>query len=337
MSEEISLRKMIVHIIDSTIGMPILSDLEHTINGDIQDFIEKHITKLFKDMDLKKVYFTDDENEMRKNCKIIREYDNEFISSSKNIANIIHKIVLENPTIPSADLAMILFTRENCRYLGILKFNYKPSYIHFIEEDESGRVNRIIKQVTTLPSESQKVEECIFINLEDYSIFIKEKKYDIEGSKQYYLSNRILNTTEELTDKEKIDIINKATKKVVKEYYNDDVKKIAEIKNVIAESMEDTNTIDIEDVSNKVFSHNPDMKEIYMQEVEKGGLQEKAVTVNENIEKKVRRKQRLVTDEGIEIKLPVSFLTDTDKVEFVSNSDGTISILLKNITNIEDK
>lgn len=337
MSEEISLRKMIVHIIDSTIGMPILSDLEHTINGDIQDFIEKHITRLFKDMDLKKVYFTEDDNEIRKNCKIIREYDNEFISSSKNIANIIHKIVLENPTIPSADLAIILFTKENCRYLGILKFNYKPSYIHFIEEDESGRVNRIIKQVTTLPSENQKVEECIFVNLEDYSIFIKEKKYDIEGSKQYYLSNRILNTTEELTDKEKIDIINKATKKVVKEYYNDDVKKIAEIKNVIAENMEDTNTIDIEEVSNKVFSHNPDMKEIYMQEVEKGGLQEKAVTVNENIEKKVRRKQRLVTDEGIEIKLPVSFLTDTDKVEFVSNSDGTISILLKNITNIEDK
>ena len=168
-------------------------------------------------------------------------------------------------------------------------------------------------------------------------MLLKEKKYEIDGEKQFYLSEQVLQSTEALSNKEKIDIINKVSKKVVKKYCNDDIMRIAEIKNAIVEEFEDSMTINIEKVGDKAFEGNQEMQRIYTEEIEKGGLKEKSIIVNQNIEKRVMKKQRLVTSDGIEIRLPSSLLSRRDKVEFVANVDGTISIMLKNISEIEDK
>ena len=49
------------------------------------------------------------------------------------------------------------------------------------------------------------------------------------------------------------------------------------------------------------------------------------------------RVQKIKTDNGIEIIIPVDYMNSKDYVEFVTQSDGTISIQLKNITNITSK
>ena len=43
------------------------------------------------------------------------------------------------------------------------------------------------------------------------------------------------------------------------------------------------------------------------------------------------RKQRLVTDTGIEITIPMAEYGDPDRVEFIANEDGTVLVLIKNI------
>lgn len=337
MDSNIIVKKLIVHVLDVSVGTPVLANLEYNLDSDITEYVESHILKIFKDIDLKKVYFEDDYNKIKENCLKLKNSQGDFIDVSKDIASILYLFMNQNPDIPSADLVCTLFEKDDCEYLGILKFNYKESYIHFIQEDEDGRDVKIIKQKTALPTSTQKIDECIIINMNDLSILLKEKKYEIDGEKQLYLSTRILQSTEMLSDKEKVDIINKASKKVVKKYCNDDVTKMAEIRNAIVESVEDSNTINIEEIGDKVFTGNSEMKRIYNEEIEKRGLKEKSVAVNENIEKKINKKQRLVTDDGIEIKLPAAYMTRKDKVEFVANLDGTISILLKNISEIQDR
>ncbi|MCT4563144.1 MAG: nucleoid-associated protein [Maledivibacter sp.] len=337
MESNIIIKKLIVHVLDASVGTPVLSDLEYDLDPEINEYIETHIIKLFKDIDLKKVYFENNDNEVRMDCLSLKKGEKDFVKVSKDIASMLYRLMNQNPDIPSADLIVVLFKLDNIDHIGIFKFNYKESYIHFLREDENGRIINIIKQRTALPSMTQKIDEGIIINIHDFSILLKEKKYEIDGEKQFYLSRKILHSTEVLSDKEKIDIINKASKKVVKKYCNDDVTKIAQIKNAIAESVEESNTINVEEVSDKVFADNPEMQKIYTEEIEKRGLKEKSININENLEKRVMKKQRLVTNDGIEIKLPSSLLSRRDKVEFISNIDGTISILLKNITEIEDK
>ena len=43
------------------------------------------------------------------------------------------------------------------------------------------------------------------------------------------------------------------------------------------------------------------------------------------------RKQHLTTDTGIEITIPMEEYRNPDHVEFITNMDGTISVLIKNI------
>lgn len=337
MDSNVIVTKAIVHILDASVGAPVLSDKEYNLEPDMYEYIEKHIFKVFKDIDLKKVYFNNEENSVKKECLRLKQGEVDFIEASKNIASRLYRFMNQNPDIPSADLVCILFKKDNVEYMGILKFNYKESYIHYIEEGEDGREIKIVKQRTALPLATQKIDECMLIDTDDLSILLKEKKYEIDGEKQFYLSKNILESTEVLSDKEKVDIITKASKRVVKKYCNDDVTKIAEIKNAIAESVENSMTIDIEEVGDKAFAGNPEMQQIYNEEIEKRGLKEKSVAINENLEKRVMKKQRLVTSDGIEIKLPSSFLSRKDKVEFLANLDGTISIVLKNISEIQDK
>lgn len=333
----INIEKMILHVLDNSVGIPVFSEKEHPFNGDIIEFISTHIEKAFSDIDIRKATFSTGENPVKSLSIAIQEDRDNFIEKTIEFAQLLYSIMAENTTIPPCDLICSIFTREGIKYLGFFIFNYKSSYIHYVDESQGNRVNTVIKQRTTLPNENQKIDEFIIINLEDLSILLKEKKYEINGEKDYYISRYILNLEPILSDKEKIDIVNKVTKKVIKEYYDNDIEKLAEMKNAIVESIEDTSAIDIEHVKSKVFKNNIELHNKYDEEIAKRGLTEKVIPVSENLEKKVQKTQKLITDNGIEIKIPVSYLTESNNVEFINNPDGTISILLKNIKELQGK
>ncbi len=331
------IRKAIVHILDNKVQAPVLSDFELSITPEIGDFLKKHVNRIFEDIDNKKVFFKQDDNFVKQSCMNLNSDIEGFIDISKEIASSLYELMLKNVDIPSADVVFIVFDFNSNLYMGILKFNYKQSFIHFIDENTEGRQNKIIRQKTTLPSANQKINEAVIINLKDYSILLKEKKYNIDGNKQFYLSKLFLNTTNVLSDKEKINIVNKASKKILKKYYNEDLTKAAEVKNVIAESVQQTSTIDLNEINTKVFSKNPQIQNEYIEEIKNKGIEEESFIVSPNVEKRVSKKHKIITDNNIEIKLPPSYLTNKEKVEFITNPDGSLAIVLKDIRNIKDK
>lgn len=333
----IKIEKMILHILDNSVGMPVLSEKEHPYSGDIMEFIITHIEKIFCDINIKKASFNSPKNTVKDLCIAISENSSNFVEKTKEFAQLMYNIMVVNTTIPPCDLICSLFYKDGEKYLGFFILNYKPSYIHYVNESENTRINTVIKQQTTLPNENQKIDECIIVNLSDYSILLKEQKYEIDGEKEFYISKYLLKSDSILSDKEKIDIVNKVSKKIIKDYYENDIKKMAEVKSALVESVEDSGSIDIEHVKSKAFKNNYELQNVYEEEMEKRGLTEKIIEVNENLDKKLPRTQKLVTDDGIEIKVPTSYLTDGNKIEFLNNPDGTISILLKNIRDIQGK
>ena len=58
--EDIRLRQVIIHIMDSTMGMPVLSDQVIDFGSDFGDFLRAHIFRLLESDDMKKCFF--DEN-----------------------------------------------------------------------------------------------------------------------------------------------------------------------------------------------------------------------------------------------------------------------------------
>ena len=62
--EEIRIKNIIVHILDATVGMPVLSDTELEYGSDFADFIREHLAKLTVGDDMKACEFYQKESEI---------------------------------------------------------------------------------------------------------------------------------------------------------------------------------------------------------------------------------------------------------------------------------
>ena len=337
MINEINIEKTILHILDPSIGLAVLSEEEHPYNGEMIEFIKSHIEKIFNDVNVKKSCFFGDNNRTKALCQDIANDRDLFIEKTKEFSQTMYDLLAQNVDIPPCDLICSLFKGDDKSYLGFFIFNYKTSYIHYVEELETGRLNTVIKQSTTLPNISQKIDQFFIIDLEDFSILLREKKYEVNGEKDYYLSKYLLKSVDSLSDKAKVDIVNRVSKKIVKDYYEDDVTKLAEIKSAMVDSIEESNYIDVDSIKTTVFKNNIDIQKIYDEEIEKKGLKDRIIPVNELLNKKISKTQKFKTDNGIEIKVPIEYLASDEMIEFLNNSDGTVSLLLKNIKGIEGK
>ncbi|SCL85269.1 nucleoid-associated protein [Sporanaerobacter sp. PP17-6a] len=330
------IKKIILHILDRNLTIPILSDKEHLLNEDIIDFIEKHIIKILNDSRLRSARFVDDENDVKKLCQSIYDDNENFKRNSSQIATILFDIMIKYESIPAADLIFCLFDLDNILYLSILKFNYRSSYIHHVQIDGNINVNSIIKQKTTLPSVNQKIEECAIINLNNMDIKLLEKKYELNGESVYYFSNLFLKCTSQISSNEKIKLFTKANREFNNKYFKEDYLKYGEVNKAVADSIEKTESIDIERIANNAFKQNSELKEEYIKQIGDIGIKEKTIPVSEKVAKKKFIKQKIKTNTGIEIDLPAQYYGDNSKIEFINNTDGTISILIKNITELSN-
>lgn len=336
MSEDIKIviKKAVLHILDTNIDIPVLSNYELVLDDDITDFLEKHIIKTLKDNNLKKAEFVEEENLFKSMCKELQQNNDNFLAISRDIAGIFFNFMKKNVDILPADLLCCLFEVEGVLNLGILKMNYKQNYIHFSRQEDCGNFNTIIKQKTVLPAVSQRIDECVIIDLETYSIYIIEKPYEINGEKECYISKYILNCSSDLSAKEKIKIINKVAEKMNRKYFDEDFENISKLKKAISEDFEENNSINIDNVVKDVFKNNPDIQKEYVEEVQKAGIAERTIEVPQELIAKKYNKQKIKTDTGIEINFPSEYYDNTEKLEFINNPDGTISILIKNVTRI---
>lgn len=329
------IKKLIVHILDSNANIPVLSDYEHHEDDEINEYIENHITKVLDDDNIKCVRFLDD-SIIKNICIDLYNMPDEFNPLTLKAANSLYSIMQSNPDIPAGDLCCALLDIDGVMHLSLLKLNYKTSYIHHVENCDNGKVNSIIKQKTTLPGDGQKVDECAVINLNDLTVKLIEKKYDINGEKKYYFSEMFLKCTCDMSDKEKMRLFKKATKSFNKKYLDEDITKTADIKKAVVESIERNDAINVSEVAGSVFKRNPELRDTYIQCIEKAGLKSGTIQIKPGLSEKVFKRHKIKTDTGIEIDLPLECYQNSNNIEFVNNPDGTISIIIKNISSITD-
>lgn len=330
---DIKIKKLIVHILDLSMEMPLLSDEEHPLDDEIVEFIEGHLLKMLSDNGLRNANFKE-ENKLQELFEgILGESDN-YIKYTSEVATMLYDVIIHYPDIPSADLVCTLFEVDGVPHFGMLKFNYKTSYIHYVNMYDNKKINSIIKQKTALPGDTQRVDECIIVNLEDFSMKVNEKKYDINGEERYYLSSMFLDSVAEMSKKEKAKVFKKAVENFGKKHMKDDLEAAGNFAAAITECIERNEVIDIAMVAENTFKKSPEMKAEFLEHIENVGIEEKELEIDKETANKIFRKHKIKTDSGIEISLPYDFFKDREKMEFINNPDGTISIMLKNINKI---
>lgn len=334
-ADDMIMKTGIVHILDSSVGVPVLSDCPIDLSGDLSDFLKAHIEKFTESDDVKVCRFGED-SEVK---GLLEQCTPEnFVETSKKLAELLYDIMSTNIEIPAADIAIVIFSAEGNDYLAFLKMNYKTSYTHLTREEEGKNQNSIILQRALLPGQGQKLSEAFSVNLGTGELLVTEKKYEVNGEKRMYFSELYLECHAPLSQKSKLDLVTKAVDQVNRKYYgDDDAERKMQIKNVIYQELEEEGSLRVESLREKIFPDSPDMQDAFDEKMEKYNLSYETVQPkNEQTIKKFQR-QRLTTDTGIEITIPMEEYQNPDRVEFITNPDGTISVLIKNIGHLISK
>ena len=334
--EEIRIKKAIVHILDSTIGMPVLSDVELDFGSEFADFLKEHIAKISSGDDGKSCQFYKEESEV---YRMLTQYsDDFFVDVSKDMADFLYSIMNSNIDIAPADLIVVRFRYGEEEYLGLLKMNYKSLYTHrTLASEEGGNTNEIIRHKSILPPESQRLSEAAIIGLSDLSVQVVERKYDVNGEKTNYFSYLFLKCSGRMSHKSKLSIVTKAVEAVQKDGYGDLGQYEAQMKakRIIQEELEERGGFVVEEIAEKIFEEKPELKTAFQDKMEKYDMVKEEVLPQSEATTRKYQKQHLFTDTGIEIKIPMEQYKNPGSVEFITNPDGTVSVLIKNIGHLE--
>lgn len=334
--DEIIIRRAIVHIMDGELGYPVCSEEELELSPGLNDFFRGLIYKLLSGDDLKKCYFS--EEEPSEVYEIVKTFEEDKLAkASKQLAQNLYAIMNANLAIPSGDFAVVSFQACSVMYLALLKMNYKESFVHITQEGENGNVNQIICYQSTLPAAGAKLSEAVIINLSDYSVQIVEKKYDINGTKVNYLSELYLKCKAGMSSKTKLAIVTRAVEQVNQKHFSEEPVRQMEAKSILKREIEDTGSINVGKISEKIYGNAPEIKEEFDAKMEKYHMEKAEVAPQNEATTKKFEKQYLKTDTGIEINIPMEQYQDANQVEFLTNPDGTISVLIKNINKISTR
>ncbi len=326
---EIIIHQAILHVLDTTLDAPVLSGGGMELTAEKTAYLQNHIEKLLASDEIRQCRPLPDSafrNEL--------EHNQDFIDLSCRIAGVLFDYMHAHTTIPGADLAVVDFTRDGAPWLGILKLNYKNGYTHYTETVEGAPVNSIIQQRACLPTQSGKVEEGALVNLTDYSMRLLEKKYDIDGHKEFYLSSVVFQYTQAEPEKKKLQAIQEAAAQAVKDAYEDEPHADAQVAMLIANQAADNdNQVSVEQVRQQLAEEYPLAAVPFDDYVEKSEVLEEAAAPVTVTPARIRRMESrsIRTANGIEVKIPTELLNSDSELEFLHDPDGNVSLLIKNV------
>ena len=107
-------------------------------------------------------------------------------------------------------------------------------------------------------------------------------------------------------------------------------------KAIIHEEINKNGGFVVEELGDLIFKDREELRTAYQDKIEKYDLvKEEILPQSERTTKRFER-QSLMTDTGIEIKIPMDQY-ENGNVEFITNSDGSMSLVIKNIGKLDAK
>ncbi len=323
----IVLKSSILHILDNTSVMPVLSDMILEEKEDINNYITEMMEKAFYSDDIKECFFHEEHNFWRQ----FQDPSWNLIAISKNIATQIFTIMRRNSDIPAGDVLMGLITIDENDHFFMIKLDYKNAFTHYVNTTEGTKSVSVISYKTLLPNQSVKVNECFFVNLSTPSVKVMERKCHIDGIKDFYLSTQVLGCSESQTPRQKTTKLLRVAEKVAELYYSSADDMGSHISTTMFEELQQDKPLLVEDLGQRFFSANPAAQKEFFERLEASDIsREETLSLSERFKRKFQ-KQAIKSTSGVEIKIPTQVYSNFDEIEFINNPNGTVSILIKNI------
>ncbi len=331
----IIINKAILHILDFNSGVTVFSDKELVVENSVETFLLKHIEKSYYDQNLKLGSFYED-SVFKTQFTLYLNKDLDFISFSRFVADSMYNVIAKSDKLESVDILICEISIDDERILALFKCNNRMGFIHQVIQTEEGIKNDIIHNFAIMPSLTQKIDECVFIDTISQTIKFIDKKVSIEGEETNLLADGVLECSFKASPKKTMETVNSIAQKIAENHGQDSIAVITKAKTFIAENTQTSEYLEPVNLGKKIFDHSPIMQEEYLNEIKNAGLAD-TVKIDRDFVLRKTKSHKLKTDTGIEINIPIDYFQNKDYVEFINNPDGTLSISLKNIGKLINK
>jgi hypothetical protein len=337
--KEISIMEAVLHVLDVNSDEPILNEYSLELTDEVYKFILKHTEKVLKDDELKYAVFNQYEGIIKNLCQGYLAGESNLINISKELARHLFYLMKNNASIPPCDLITVTISTEFGPMIGILKLDYIKNFAHKIDfVEECIHINLAANK--GLP-DKKKINKCAFIRpgREDnqYDLLVLDKgsrKSEEEYGANYFTEN-FLECSTIKNDRDETKTLLWAAEYFVRNNLVNDAAKAENVRKCLKDKLIDEEVVNIEDLSNELFPHEPVTQNDFKKMMESQNLNK--VSVDKEFLDKKLKKIKLVVDKDIELSISNEAYKDRNRFEINENMDGSINITIKNVLNYLEK
>lgn len=323
---DLYIKRIVIHQFTPNDTELILSDQLLTITPRIDEYFRKKLSKVFSD-EAKRGMFAEDnvflsylsDDLMESSVKIAQLWKEEFVISENQKTN---------------DLVFIQFDKDGVEHFAFLRIALKENFTHISSDSESP----IKVTQNNLPSAAQTPDEALVINCSNHHYYLIEKRIKHNGSFANYFSENLLQVQPEQSVKKSIKMVEQTAQKIAENFQQDDFAFQSKMKAAIHKNLEEEQELSPEKLADQLFDSNLTARLTFVDEL-KESIPEpiQVADIDHSRQTKKLENQKLSLSNGIQLIVPNNVYDDAESVEFIQNPNGTYSILIKNIEDIQNK
>lgn len=323
---DLYIKKIIIHQFSPNDTEIAFAQKPITLTPSLDEYFRKKLSKVFT-ADAKRGQF-EPENDF------ITHLDDDFMQSTQTIAQLWREEFVVSEDQKTNDLIFIQFDKDGQEHFAFLRLALKDSLAHILgDEEQPLKVTQ-----NNLPSAAQTPDEALVINRQDNRYYLIEKRIKHNGGFANYFSENLLRVQPNQSVNKSINLLEKTAKKVADNFNQDDFQFESKMKSAIFQNLEEDQELSPEKLANQLFDDNLTARLTFVDELKESIPEPIPVAdVDYSRQSKKLENQKLSLSNGIELIVPNQVYQDADSVEFIQNDDGTYSILIKNIQDIQNK
>lgn len=259
-----------------------------------------------------------------------------FIDCTQKLAQHIFATKKECALFTATDLIAALVKRDGRRYFLLLENIYQEAVMHQVKEQAGEIQVELIPCQTLLSPQLRRQERACTIELSDHSVQCVENSISVQGEKKHLYADIVLRCTTQPSYQEVVKTVTAATEVMSEKYDMEKLALTSQVKSMLVDSVEQQKPLHVDTLAQQLFAEKPQIKADFCQELKNQGIPVQ-IELEPIKAKKAEKVQKLKTDNGIEITIPVDYMNSTEFVEFRNAPDGRLSIELKNIAHITSR
>ena len=336
---DFTIEEAVITILDKGGEQPVLNEFPLDLTEAVHNFLYKHIEKCLKNDRLKFGIFNPQVNSVKDNAVKLLRNELSIVDSSKALSSMLFGIIQNNDGIESCDLVTATIATNNGPIVAILKLDYAKNFIHHVDVLDEKISIGITPVKTGLPCNN--IQKAAFIKpnsndgFELYYLDEYKKNKDSEDFNIQYWSNNFLCCSEVTNSKATtLDFI-KASEEWLRAKRLDSVKESEAVRTLIRESLLENDNISISSLADEMFD-SPENVASYKEYMTSLRLDDEIIIDKPAAIKKLS-KIKIKIDKDITLNIDREVYNDGSKFQITENPDGSINMILKNITSYVEK